>query len=105
MLGRFPGSTCAQRLTDRLGYHPPPRTPGSLGHQDAADPSLPARLGDSPGPLGHSDYAEERAHELAQWLAIRHAEPLKPPTPSPPPPIQELDTNKLLDQLRSRGVA
>jgi GH24 family phage-related lysozyme (muramidase) len=33
----------------------PSRTPGSLGHNDVADPSTLAYLGDTPGPLGFTD--------------------------------------------------
>jgi GH24 family phage-related lysozyme (muramidase) len=33
----------------------PSRTPGSLGHNDVADPSALAYLGDTPGPLGFND--------------------------------------------------
>lgn len=33
----------------------PSRTPGPLGHNDAADPSSRAYLGDTPGPLGFND--------------------------------------------------
>ena len=36
----------------------PPRTPGPLGINDAADPSVLACLGDTPGPLGVQDSAD-----------------------------------------------
>lgn len=35
-----------------------PRTPGSLGCHDAADPNLDLDLGDTPGSLGHNDCAD-----------------------------------------------
>ena len=37
MLGRIPGSTCAHRNRDHFGRNPPPRNPGPLGYNDAAD--------------------------------------------------------------------
>jgi len=40
----------------------PPRTPGSLGKNDAADPSAKARLGDTPGSLGVNDGAARLFH-------------------------------------------
>jgi LAS superfamily LD-carboxypeptidase LdcB len=39
----------------------PPRTPGPLGHLDAADPGATALPGDTPGPLGVADYADPAA--------------------------------------------
>jgi hypothetical protein len=39
----------------------PPRTPGPLGNNDAADPSSPACCGDTPGPLGLHDGADPAA--------------------------------------------
>lgn len=39
-------------------FHPPSRTPGPLGHNDAAAPDKPKTLlGDTPGPLGMNDHA------------------------------------------------
>lgn len=34
------------------------RTPGPLGYQDQADPSVTTRLGDTPGPLGFNDHGD-----------------------------------------------
>jgi hypothetical protein len=38
-----------------------PRTPGPLGKNDAADPSLDVPVGDTPGPLGDKDAAAAQA--------------------------------------------
>jgi hypothetical protein len=50
------------KIPDALGTNPfqaSPRTPGPLGHKDAADPSTPESfVGDTPGPLGHGDYGD-----------------------------------------------
>jgi hypothetical protein len=36
----------------------PSRTPGPLGKNDAADPTITAQLGDTPGPLGLNDHGD-----------------------------------------------
>lgn len=38
-------------------FQPQPLTPGPLGHNDAASPTLNALVGDTPGPLGVRDHA------------------------------------------------
>jgi Papain-like cysteine protease AvrRpt2 len=52
----------------------PPRTPGSLGHNDAGDPLQKALLGDTPGPLGLRDGAAK----LASWFTFGEAAPTHP---------------------------
>jgi hypothetical protein len=47
----------------------PPRTPGTLGVCDAAEPGAPAELGDTPGTLGVFDGAEQRASSAARRIA------------------------------------
>ena len=39
----------------------PPRTPGPLGNNDAADPTVKVPVGDTPGPLGNNDHAAQVA--------------------------------------------
>lgn len=56
-MSRFPGP---QNLDRSLGLVPP-RTPGPLGVNDAADPSAHAHPGDTPGPLGVNDGAARLA--------------------------------------------
>jgi hypothetical protein len=54
----------------------PPRSPGTLGCNDAADPNCSALLGDTEGSLGIGDHAEPgkpRARLLNRKLAIRVA--------------------------------
>jgi hypothetical protein len=56
----------------------PPRTPGALGRNDAADPSRKALLGDTPGPVGKGDHAAARAK------AGRREKSVAPPTAKAP---------------------
>ena len=54
----------------------PARSPGSLGCNDAADPSCSALLGDSQGPLGSGDHGEPGAPParlLSRKLGFREA--------------------------------
>jgi Bacterial toxin homologue of phage lysozyme, C-term len=51
---RIPGTIGA--TTSPLAV--PARTPGPLGKNDAADPTVTARLGDTPGSLGVKDHAD-----------------------------------------------
>lgn len=52
-MSRLPGPERYDQFSHRL----PPRTPGPLGVNDAADPSGKAHVGDTPGPLGVNDGA------------------------------------------------
>jgi hypothetical protein len=56
-MSRYPGP----ETNDPYSMLPPPRTPGSLGRNDAADPNIIALLGDTPGPLGVHDGAGKLA--------------------------------------------
>lgn len=47
----------------------PAQTPGTLGLNDQADPSVMALCGDSPGPVGRNDYAEFSTIESFGWSA------------------------------------
>jgi len=50
-------------------FTPSPRTPGPLGHNDAADPDRPASLkGATPGPLGFNDHADPAHQQLSRSL-------------------------------------
>lgn len=51
MNSRSPGSLGSEPVS------PSGRTPGPLGHNDAADPSASRPFGDTPGPLGVNDHA------------------------------------------------
>ena len=51
---RIPGPICH----DPFSKYPPARTPGPLGSNDAADPNMPAGVGDTPGSLGVNDHGE-----------------------------------------------
>jgi GH24 family phage-related lysozyme (muramidase) len=68
MFARIPGHDCVHRMFDHFGPHVPVRTPGSLGHTDAADPNLPGQIGDTPGTLGHDDVFEDMSQESPAWL-------------------------------------
>jgi len=46
------------------------RTPGPLGRNDAADPSMASSLGDSPGSLGRNDGADPVI--LLSWITFMH---------------------------------
>jgi hypothetical protein len=48
-------SRSLEHMRDVLAF--PARTPGSLGINDAADPTRFSHLGDTPGPLGWNDHA------------------------------------------------
>jgi hypothetical protein len=56
------GSRLSQIVADVFSTLFPPRTPGSLGRQDAADPNVSAKPGDTPGSLGKNDHAMAMAH-------------------------------------------
>lgn len=56
-MSRNPGSETSDPYSILL----PPRSPGSLGRNDAADPNVTALLGDTPGPLGINDRAGKLA--------------------------------------------
>jgi murein DD-endopeptidase MepM/ murein hydrolase activator NlpD len=60
------GHTSPEGLGGSFTIHPP-RTPGTLGHDDAADPDAPADLGDTPGSTGVNDGAQEGAEDPARF--------------------------------------
>lgn len=96
LLGRIPGHTCGHGNLDHFGSNPPARTPGPLGHSDAADPNLAGEVADSPVPLGHDDHAERFAREYPRWIGNRRPDlPLERETPA-------MDSAKLGEQLRLR---
>lgn len=67
------------------------RTPGSLGHLDAATPRrLCLRLGSTPGPHGHCDNAAPRPNKFGLRIAV---------------PVLVFDSRKLLIFLRSVSLA
>src|ERR1017187_3968696 len=66
-----PGEFCAMsRVSGPQGTQPyavSPRTPGPLGHKDAADPDRPGSLkGDTPGSLGINDHADPMSRRSQQ---------------------------------------
>lgn len=65
----------------------PPRTPGSLGLNDAADPAANACRGDSPGSLGSNDGAVPNPDmTLPFWQSPGFAYSCWLPEPNPNPP-------------------
>ncbi len=68
----------------------PPRTPGPLGKNDAADPNSTAFAGDSPGPLGINDGAQV-CSPYFDWRAPQRSERL-PPAVSPPARLPSVTT-------------
>lgn len=86
------------KLSSPLGRNPFlawPRTPGSLGLNDAADPHSPDwLLGDTEGSLGVGDWAD-RSHEASQHLLLACAGAALPiAVPAPAEYAPDLGTNK-----------
>ncbi len=67
------------------GRMTPPRTPGPLGVNDAADPSALACFGDTPGPLGAHDFADPTvlACYANEGFGLRHPEIVVSPICAP----------------------
>lgn len=52
-------------------HEPQPRTPGTLGRNDSADPNTPSWLtGDTPGPLGINDHADPKIMQVQEPARI-----------------------------------
>jgi hypothetical protein len=78
---------------------PAPRTPGPLGHKDAAAPSAPGGLlGPTPGPLGINDHATvpQQVEPVQETLQ-------KPLSTSQPPPPAKDAIALAFDQCQQQG--
>ena len=93
-MSRYPGPENNDPFSPLL----PPRSPGSLGKRDAADPDTRVHLGDTPGPVGVNDGAASCAHggrptvlRMAQQLVLAAAATATPIMKSSSPSLSESD--------------
>jgi hypothetical protein len=70
---RSPGSVGTERKATASRKFPP-RTPGPLGRNDAADPNVKSHHGDTPGPLGTSGDAASHIPGVKSTLTVGVAE-------------------------------